>query len=334
MGKKKSKARGAPRSSASVPAAEISETVITDSCRARDLVKLRRWGRQGVRVTTAAPLFLAAIEGGNNDVIRCLVSDLGADAKQANADGFTPLYVAAERGHLDIVQCLVVELGADVNQATEDGATPLYIAAQKGHLDVVRYLVTELGADVSQAHVNGATPLYIAAQMGHLDVVRCLVGEFGADVHLANHSGTTPLYVAAYFGHLEILRLSEDFGAGVNRERHNGFTPLMTAAQTNNQPLIKHLVHQGAHVRAVSKSGSTVITELKAAGATAAQIVYLEVRECCANPGCDGGGRKRCCVCKEMRYCGMACRVAHWRAHRAGCRPPIDAEVRGSGGAS
>jgi hypothetical protein len=104
----------------------------------------------------------------------------------------------------------------------------------------------------------------------------------------------------------------------------------MLAALPNHEALIKHLIHKGAQVRAVSAAGHTAITALAAGGATAAQIAYLEVRECCANPGCGGGGRKRCCVCKATRYCGMACRVSHWRVHRLGCRPPTDAESEGS----
>jgi hypothetical protein len=83
-------------------------------------------------------------------------------------------------------------------------------------------------------------------------------------------------------------------------------------------------------VKAGTEDGCTAIIELREAGATAAQIAYLEVRESCANSGCDGGGRKRCCACKVTRYCGMACLVAHWRVHRVGCRPPIDAESKGS----
>jgi predicted transcriptional regulator len=121
-----------------------------------------------------------------------------------------------------------------------------------------------------------------------------------------------------------------ELGADINQADRYGQTPLIVAANTNNQPLIKHLVHKGAFVRAVSATGDKAITMLTAAGATAVQIAYLEVRECCANPGCDGGGRKRCCVCKATRYCGMACRVAHWRVHRGGCRPPSDAESEGS----
>jgi hypothetical protein len=87
--------------------------------------------------------------------------------------------------------------------------------------------------------------------------------------------------------------------------------------------LIKYLVHKGADVRAVSKIGSTAIKKLKASGATAEQTAYLEVRECCANPACNGGGRKRCAVCKETRYCGKPCQVSHWRMHKVGCRPAI-----------
>jgi hypothetical protein len=81
--------------------------------------------------------------------------------------------------------------------------------------------------------------------------------------------------------------------------------PLLLAAHANNQPLLKYLVHKGAQVRAVSTRSNTATKMLAAAGATAAQIAYLEMRECCANLGCDGGGRKRCCVCKVTRYCWM-----------------------------
>jgi hypothetical protein len=98
---------------------------------------------------------------------------------------------------------------------------------------------------------------------------------------------------------------------------------LMVAANVNHQAIIKHLVHKGARVRATSLTG-TAITLLECAGATAAEVAYLEVRECCANPGCDGGGRKRCAVCKETRYCGKACQVMHWPSHRVGCRRAPD----------
>jgi ankyrin repeat protein len=136
MGKKKSKTRGAPSSSASVAAVAVSQADIVDACRARDLVKLRRWGREGVRVTDGLPLMIAvdAVKDGNDEVLRCLVTDLGADLNQRDANGFTPLHFAAHDNNLDCIRCLVTEYGADVNQASRNGATPAYLAAQNGQL--------------------------------------------------------------------------------------------------------------------------------------------------------------------------------------------------------
>jgi hypothetical protein len=29
---------------------------------------------------------------------------------------------------------------------------------------------------------------------------------------------------------------------------------------------------------------------------------------------------QKCAACVAVRYCGKACRVAHWKAHRADCK--------------
>jgi hypothetical protein len=201
-------------------------------------------------------------------------------------------------------------------------AEPLNNACVFGNLDVARILIG-LGADVNRAF-GDATPLIIAAMHGHLDIARLLVGK-GADVNEAQSMkegskyGSTLLIIAVEHGCLPMVRCLIELGADVKQASERGFTPLMAAAQFNDQALIKHLVHKGAVVRAVLE-GFSAITLIRKAGATAAQIAYLEVRECCANPGCDGGGFKRCAVCKETRYCGMPCRIAHWRVHRVDCR--------------
>ena len=82
------------------------------------------------------------------------------------------------------MRCLVSDLGADanLNLTMQNGATPFHVAAQQGNLDAVRYLVNELGANVNQVMQNGGITLYIVAQEDKLDFVRCLVIELGADV--------------------------------------------------------------------------------------------------------------------------------------------------------
>jgi ankyrin repeat protein len=255
------------------------------------------------------------------DIVRYLVKELGANVNQTTLSGATALHNAARQGSLDVVQCLVKELGAA--QALINGATPLYVAAHHGFLYVVQCLVKELDADVNAA-------LLIAAQNANLDVLRCLANDFGADVNKARKDGATPLYIAVQMANLDVLRcLVSEHGADVNQANGEGETPLMRAAILNNQTIVKKLVHKGANVRAVTKSGSTAVSMLKASGATAEQVAYLEVREYCANPDCDGGGMKRCAVCKETRYCGKPCQVMNWRVHQMDCRPPIKEENEG-----
>ena len=69
------------------------------------------------------------------------------------------------------------------------------------------------------------------------------------------------------------------------------------------------------------------------ANAAAAAHVAVDVAEAlatrpCAHPGCctivgpsEAGalGGKRCSGCRLVRYCGRACQVANWKAHKAAC---------------
>jgi ankyrin repeat protein len=49
------------------------------------------------------------------------------------------------------MRCLVQELGADVKQPDTEGLTPLCRAVFGRNLNLIRFLIEELGADVKQA---------------------------------------------------------------------------------------------------------------------------------------------------------------------------------------
>eukprot|EP00976_Prorocentrum_cordatum_P116299 1196142-Prorocentrum_minimum.AAC.2 len=70
--------------------------------------------------------------------MRALV-ELGADYNVKNADGHTPLHVAASYGNVETVRTLV-ELGADSSLQNDNGETPMYVAAHNGHRAVGKYL--------------------------------------------------------------------------------------------------------------------------------------------------------------------------------------------------
>jgi hypothetical protein len=73
----------------------VTERMLTSAARTGDLESLTTWAKQGARVATVRPLF-----------------------------------VATRGGHLEAAQFLVQELGADVNKATRNGSTLLMVATQ------------------------------------------------------------------------------------------------------------------------------------------------------------------------------------------------------------
>jgi ankyrin repeat protein len=219
------------------------------------------------------------------------------------------------------VRCLVKDCGADVNQALKSGATPLFIAAQKGHSGIVQCLVEELGADVNKANTKGFTPLYVAVHNGQLAVVRCLVKDCGVDVNEANECGATALYIAAQKGHSGIVQcLVEELGADVNKALDDGATPLMVAARMKHKKVIAYLLKHGADPQLSVPEYGTAANVSKSVGAPDEQTAYLEAKTHCPNAGCDGAGTKKCTGCKQARYCGKQCQLAHWPAHKAKCK--------------
>jgi hypothetical protein len=153
-------------------------------------------------------------------------------------------------------------------------------------------------------------------------MVRCLVKELGADVNQADHEGDTPLYLAALEGKMDILRcLVREFGADVSQANSDGCTPLMIAIVNNHVDVVRWLVKEGADTQAkFAATEYTAATISKEMGAPAEQTAYLEAKTHCSSPVCSGAGLLKCTGCKQARYCGEACQLAHWKVHKADCR--------------
>ena len=130
----------------------------------------------------ATPFFLAA-KVTDTEAMRVLV-EAGADAVTPNADGTTPLMVAAgvaiwnpgeDGGSLpgqedEVLEAVktCVELGNAVNAANYRGETALHGAAFRGANDVVEYLV-EQGADLDARTTLGYSPLAVADGFSYSD---------------------------------------------------------------------------------------------------------------------------------------------------------------------
>lgn len=118
---------------------------------------------------------------------------LGYGVDDADADGYTPLMIAAALGKAKFVGFLI-ENGADVNRCSYNGSTALHRAAQAGHEDVIDVLL-DSGAFVDTPDFDGFTPLMMAVTANRRFTVEHLVKR-GANLGFQNAKGKTALDLA------------------------------------------------------------------------------------------------------------------------------------------
>lgn len=131
-----------------------------------------------------------AIEGGHYPAVRLLLQR-GADANSVNANGHTPLMVAADARDDPLMGVELIGAGANVNATATDGRTALMAAAGRGHENFVELLLLNRAAPdvVDEA---GRSALLLAAEDGSLESVEALLGA-GADPNRRAANGETCL---------------------------------------------------------------------------------------------------------------------------------------------
>ena len=206
-----------------------------------------------------APLELAASQGD---------STLALQLARAGAAAGTAVHAALRGGHAGLATNLL-ENGAPTGAMDADGKTPLHIAAARNMPAVVRMLLLlpPGGSDADQVAAataaaagagammrsltsKGSSPLYIAASLGHVEVLRVMIEHGGACIDTPNADGRTALHGAARKGQVEAIDLLIQAGAGIEvvaRRRYVG-TPLDDAASCANPASINALLKHGAAV--------------------------------------------------------------------------------------
>eukprot|EP00850_Spirogloea_muscicola_P008200 SM000043S15828 [mRNA] locus=s43:431291:439771:+ [translate_table: standard] len=168
-------------------------------------------------------------------------STVGSLLETRNADGQTPLHVAAMRGYDDILRPLLEQVEADVEGLDKDGDTPIFCAISSGSIECLQALI-ERGANVNGRLKDGLGPsvAHVCAFHGHPDCMQELV-KAGADPNAVDDEGESVLHRAVAKRHTECaLAILESGGcpsmATVNPK---GLTPLHLCIASANITVVK-----------------------------------------------------------------------------------------------
>ena len=113
---------------------------------------------------------------------------------------------------------LLLKGGAQVDSRDAEGRTPLMVAAGKGNSEVVAVLLERGATTRAVDDIDGETPLHLAADSGSEEVVEMLLAA-GADINVASTSnGGAPLFFAAYFGHADLIEFMLAHGADLEKK--------------------------------------------------------------------------------------------------------------------
>lgn len=160
-----------------------------------------------------------AVEKGYYWIVAAILRRDGRKAMERNANGETPLLVAASHGQTEIVQLLISEmtnLNINIGDAGmykyRNGQSPLHRAAARGSANDVRDLLVYFPVNTRSAvkgrgdPLDGATPLHHAAANGNMETVRVLLAR-GANPDHPTETGWIALGLAIDSKHWDIARL-------------------------------------------------------------------------------------------------------------------------------
>ena len=193
------------------------------------------------------------------------------------------LHVAVRAGDPSKVIGLV-EAGAKIDSFDANGWSPLHLAAARDNCEILRYLLCQFpNIELRSRQMNEDTPLSFAALNGRKDSAEILL-EFGADIHTRNTCNYTPIMVAACEQNAEVVQTLLDFGANPNDETGFDGSALLLASGAGKWrlPTLRALIEGGANTNPHHTHNITPMHKIAQFGG-AEEMAYLLNQGCKAD---------------------------------------------------
>lgn len=202
---------------------------------------MKRWlaalAMTAAAAAQAAPIddFVIAAELNDGRTVVALMLK-GVDPNQADSRGRKALFVAVQEESQRALESLLASPQTRVDEPNAQGETPLMIAAIRGSLAAVQALVKR-GAAVNRA---GWTPLHYACSGPDNGVAAFLIAQ-GAELNARSENGTTPLMMAARYGNSDLVPLLLKAGAEPRAANEQELTAADFAQRGDRDVMAKEL---------------------------------------------------------------------------------------------
>jgi ankyrin repeat protein len=177
--------------------------------------------------------------------------------------GWTPLALACRKGSPELISVL---LNAWANPEASPNNTfdrPLHLALRADNVEqadsaeVARVLIERGGADINARGEQGQTPLHLVAQLGDINLFQLLIDDY-CEVQTLDDSGRTALHLCS---HPDIASSLITHRCDPNHPDTNGWTPAHYAVASENLPVLRVLLLNGADPYARTKDDGLNVME-------------------------------------------------------------------------
>ena len=190
------------------------------------------------------PLHLAAATYGSWKLLRTILTTQ-CDLNVEDKEGRTPLDVALHECYPYRAEMLVRDKLFNPSHMKQNGSTPLHKAVTDGHIKLCKLMLVSERCSLNVQDKSGDTPLHIAIRKEKIELIHTILAHKECDLTIQNNNGETPLHIALSVNNVSITEvLIKDLRCNIALQSMNkpkGSTPLHMAVSLKNIKLC-HLI--------------------------------------------------------------------------------------------